>query len=214
MIKLYLDVLDQPRRELWVKLSSLAKYKAVLAGGTAIALQIRHRRSVDFDLFLPAKIPASARRNAYQIMGALSHPVADDEHQLTLVSVAGLRLTLVSHPYPPLHKLVGTECLPLFALADLASNKAYTIGRRGTWRDYVDIYFLLHREVASLAEVIQEAVVRFGNEFNPRLFLQQLTYTHDLGDFEIDFLGEEVTSQQMADFFEQQARKYVEKKLG
>ncbi len=213
MTKLYLDVLDEPRQKLWERLYTLSKYGAVLAGGTAIAMQIRHRLSEDFDLFLKGSIPAASRREAYKIMGTMSHPGIDDGHQLTLLSLAGLKLTLVSHPYPPLHKLVKTDSLSIFSLPDLASNKAYTIGRRGTWRDYVDLYFLLKEKIISLEQVIFEAQIRFKPEFDAKLFLQQLVYVEDLGKMDISFLRDRVSSEQIVKFMLEEARRYTKTRL-
>lgn len=209
MTKLYLDILDEPRQKLWDRLYTLSKYGAVLAGGTAIALQIRHRVSEDFDLFLKGSISAASRAEAYKIMGALSRPGIDDGHQLTLLSLAGLKLTLVSHPYPPLHKLIKTDSTPIFSLSDLATNKAHTIGRRGTWRDYVDLYFLLKEKIISLEQVITESQTRFKPEFDPKLFLQQLVYVEDLGKMDISFLRDEVSSEQIVRFMLDEARRYT-----
>uniref|UniRef100_E6PQQ3 Protein containing DUF1814 n=1 Tax=mine drainage metagenome TaxID=410659 RepID=E6PQQ3_9ZZZZ len=44
-----LDILPPARRELWPQLKPLVKLGLVLYGGTAIALRIGHRHSVDFD---------------------------------------------------------------------------------------------------------------------------------------------------------------------
>lgn len=208
MIKLFLDVLDKPRQELWSKLGVLSRNGGVLAGGTAIALQIKHRISEDFDIFVPDEIPRAARQKAYQIMGSLERVPIDDSHQLTLLSRTGLKLTLVSHPYPPLHKLVKTENLPLFDLRDLASNKAYTIGRRGTWRDYIDLYFLLRDKVVTLSQLIKDAKQRFGPEFDPRRFLNQLTFTRDLGDFNIEFVRDPATPIKISQFLIRQVKEF------
>ena len=51
MTKLYLDVLDEPRRKVFERLSVFTRLGGVLAGGTAMALQLNHRRSDDFDIF-------------------------------------------------------------------------------------------------------------------------------------------------------------------
>ncbi len=50
MTKLFLDVLDKPRREILTKLGVFGD-SAVLGGGTALALQIGHRKSFDFDFY-------------------------------------------------------------------------------------------------------------------------------------------------------------------
>lgn len=193
MTKLFLDALDNPRRKLWEKLGKLSVNNCVLAGGTAIAMQIGHRISEDFDIFVPGIISRATQKKAYELMDLVERTPIDDSHQLTILSRAGLKLTVVSHPYPPIYKLIKTDSLALFDLRDLASNKAYTIGRRGTWRDYVDLYFLLKDEVVILDQTMKDAKLRFKAEFDPRRFLDQLTYTQDLGDFNIQFMRDAVT---------------------
>lgn len=213
MTKLRFDVLDKNRLEFWEKLGTLSHYGCVLGGGTAIALQIGHRVSLDFDVFLKKEISSDLRKKLFSI---LDRPVVvelDTSEQLTLVSNNGIKVTLLYYPFPALHPPVKTDSLPLFNLRDLASSKAYTIGRRGTWRDYVDMYFLLKKKYVSLNSVVHEAEQRFGDESNPKLFLQQLTYTQDLGEFGIDFVREKVTPYQIVNFFEKSANKYLQNEV-
>lgn len=214
MTKLYLDWLDSTRRQLWEKLDAFSQYKGVLAGGTAIAMQLGHRVSVDFDIFLPGDIPPAARRKILEVVGSIGKVPIDDQHQLTVISHSGLKLTLVSYPYPPLYPLVKTDSLPLFHLSDLASNKAYTIGRRGIWRDYVDLYFLLHEKIVSLEQIIDESQRRFSYEFFTKRFLEQLIYTADLGCMEVDFLRNKATPDEIVKLFEGEVKKYAKAKLG
>ena len=213
MTKLYLDWLDNSRRQLWEKLDIFSPYKGVLAGGTAVAMQLGHRISDDFDIFLPVNIPPAARQKALTVIEGLDKVPIDDEHQLTLISHSGLKLTLVSYPYLPLYPLVETDSLPLFRLADLASNKAYTVGRRGVWRDYIDLYFLLHEKTVSLEQIINESLKRFGHEFFPKRFLEQLIYTAGLGEMEIDFLRDKIGPNEMVNFFENEVKIYIKSHL-
>lgn len=209
MTKLFLDVLDNPRRKLWEKLGELSVNNCVLAGGTAIAMQIGHRISEDFDIFVPGIISRATRKKAYELIDLVERTPIDDSHQLTILSRAGLKLTVVSHSYPPIYKLIKTDSLALFDLRDLASNKAYTIGRRGTWRDYVDLYFLLKDEVVILDQTMKEAKLRFKAEFDPRRFLDQLTYTQDLGDFNIQFVRDPATPAEVSRFLASRVKNSV-----
>lgn len=209
MTKLFLDVLDSPQQKLWERLGVLSKNSCVLAGGTAIALQIGHRISEDFDLFVPEIVSRVTRKKAYELMEGIERVPINDNHQLTILSRTGLKLTVVSHPYPPLHKLIKTDSLSLFDLRDLASNKANTIGRRGTWRDYVDLYFLLKEGIVTLDQMMKEAKLRFKEEFDHRRFLSQLTYTKDLGDFNVQFIRNSATPKQITDFLDNQVEEFL-----
>jgi hypothetical protein len=70
--------------------------------------------------------------------------------------------------------------------------KAYALGRRSKWKDYVDLYFLLRDHVA-LPELIHRAKALFKGAFNAKLFLEQLCYFDDVDMTEqVDFTDEAV----------------------
>lgn len=77
----------------------------------------------------------------------------------------------------------------------------------------MDIYFLLKENHVSLEQVIAEAELRFRQEFNPKLFLQQLVYIEDLGKMEISFLRDRVDPQEIVEFMLDLARKYTKTHL-
>ena len=198
MTKLFLDVLDSPQQVLWQRLKALSVNSCVLAGGTAIAMQIGHRISEDFDLFIPGIISRTTRKKALELMEGIDRVPLDDTHQLTILSRTGLKLTVVSHPHIPIYKLVKTD-----------SNKAFTIGQRGKWRDYVDLYFLLKEKIITLDQLLNESKKRFKVEFDPRRFLDQLTFTNDLGDFNIEFIRDGTTPANISQFMAKQVKEYL-----
>lgn len=65
------------------------------------------------------------------------------------------------------------------SLLTLAAMKAYTLGRRAKWKDYVDLYFLMH-DICSLSEICRHARFLFSGAFNSRIFLEQLIYFDDV----------------------------------
>jgi len=89
---------------------------------------------------------------------------------------------------------------------EIAATKAYTIGRRGAFKDYVDLYFVIAEKHATLAGIIADAEHKFGADFNSRLFLEQLVYLADLDDAEVQFLKPAVTTQAVQTFFEERVR--------
>jgi len=64
-------------------------------------------------------------------------------------------------------------------LLHLASMKAYALGRRAKWKDYVDLYFIF-RDHFSLDEVMYKTDELFAPLFSPKLFRQQLCYFNDI----------------------------------
>lgn len=77
---------------------------------------------------------------------------------------------------------IPTDSVSLFDFRDIASDNALTLGRRNAWRDYLDVYTLLHGKYLTLSSLITDAEKRFGNEFSSKLFLQHLSYTEDIHD--------------------------------
>ena len=64
-------------------------------------------------------------------------------------------------------------------LLTLASMKAFALGGRSEWKDYVDLYFIL-RDHYQISDIIKEARKNFGSEFNEKLFRSQLSYFKDI----------------------------------
>ena len=94
-----------------------------------------------------------------------------------------------------------TQSIKLFSLSDLASNKAYVTGRRGEWKDYVDLYFLLKKAGLHLDSVINETKQRFGGNFDEKLFWGQLIYWDDLKDFKVEYIGKPVAKEIIQKYF-------------
>ena len=149
-----------------------------LVGGTAIALHIGHRRSVDFDLFKMSAI--NHKKNLDKIVAAgFDHQVTRRvEEQMNLL-VGGVKVTFFQYPFPVVPEDDFKSIFRLPSLISLAAMKAYALGRRSKWKDYVDLYFLLTKHFA-LAEVADKATELFGELFSEKLFRAQLSYFDDI----------------------------------
>lgn len=149
-----------------------------LVGGTAIALHIGHRESIDFDLFTNKEFLNSTIRSKIRNDGKeIKHVFFDKKDEYTVL-VDNVKLTFLFYPFP----LSFSEKFDFIKLPDLltlASMKAYTLGRRNKWKDYVDLYFIL-RKYHSLKEINNRAEEIFGNEFNEKIFKTQLSYFKDI----------------------------------
>ena len=177
-----------------------------MADGTALALQIGHRLSVDFDLFSPDPIEGTLLARAERVFAPEPlRPLVDNADQLTFL-VRGVKVTLLHYPFPLLEPLVSLDGLSVLAVREIGATKAYTIGRRGTYKDYVDFYFILVEGKATLAEIIAMAERKFGTAFNSRLFAEQLLFLDDVRDYQIDYLKTRVTPDDLVAFFRNQIR--------
>ena len=208
MLPPYLDQLGFERQEVFKKLKRFSK-NFTLAGGTAIMLQIGHRMSFDFDCFGRQKLSETLPRKVRDVFGKFIYLKLRTSEQITFHTEKGVEITFVYHPYKPLREPIETDSITLFHLDDLAANKAYTIGRRGVWRDYVDLFFLLKWKLYDLQAIIALAEKKFTVEFSEKLFLAQLTYFDDIVVMDTDFLKESYTPSEIQRFLEKEVRDYL-----
>ena len=149
-----------------------------LVGGTAIALHIGHRRSVDFDMFKPTML--NHKRNLDRIVAAgFDYQVTRRVEEQMNVIVNGVKLAFFQYPFPVVPEYRFRDVFRMPSLISLAAMKAYALGRRSKWKDYVDLYFLLTMHF-SLPEVVVKSVELFGELFSEKLFRAQLSYFADV----------------------------------
>jgi len=115
-----------------------------LGGGTAVAIQLGHRRSVDLDWFTPGKIsdPLSLARDLQE--AGIPFNVTDVDKGTLHGTVRGVRLSFLEYGYPHLFPPVDWPeyQIRLATLEDLACMKLSAIGGRGAKKDFIDIYAL------------------------------------------------------------------------
>jgi len=154
------------------------KKEFFLVGGTAIALHIGHRRSIDFDLF---KFSPIKPKSILQKISDFKYPYAVTRRvteQLN-VTINDVKFTFYQYPF----KISATEKLDdimrMPTLLDLAAMKAYALGRRSKWKDYVDLYFIL-KESFPIKQISERTNDLFGQLFSEKLFRAQLSYFDDI----------------------------------
>ncbi len=132
-----------------------------LAGGTAIAFHLDHRRSVDLDLFGPGRASFAPFQRLAAKDPAHVQVVRVGEATLQL-EVGGVPTDVVRYPYPLLERpVVGPSGFRTAGLLDLATNKLAAIARRGLRRDFWDLYEIARAGV-TLDRACEAYVARFG----------------------------------------------------
>lgn len=178
-----------------------------LAGGTALALQMGHRISVDFDFFSEKEIPKNLLSKVEKIFSGKKIAIEiNNPEELTAV-VDGVKITFVKYPFIFPDNLIEFGGIKVLNIKNIAAAKAYSIGRRGVLKDYVDLYYVISEKCASLEEIIGLSEKIFSDAFNSRLFLEQLIYLEDIEDAEIMFLKESVEKNMIKSFFEEEIKK-------
>lgn len=159
----------------------------ILVGGTAIALHLGHRQSIDFDLFTTKDFNSKKIKNIILKSRKIDRTFIRENDEFTLM-VNKVKITFYNfeHHIPALLTLDKTIKLP--DLLTLAAMKAFALGYRGKWKDYVDLYFIIkdHYPVEMISAKAKEL---FKGEFNQRIFREQLSYFNDINYREqVEFL--------------------------
>ncbi|OGK30097.1 hypothetical protein A3I56_03215 [Candidatus Roizmanbacteria bacterium RIFCSPLOWO2_02_FULL_43_10] len=191
ILKLHHEILDKDRKKI---LQDLLPFFSdfILAGGTGLALQIKHRKSFDFDLFSHHEIQMQF---AQKVKKALDiHQVSENStDELTVFTERDIKISFLYYPFGEKFIVNQSEGIRLYSPESIAVQKAYTIGRRGAYRDYFDIYTLLSNNIITLNDLLKKAQNIYGSLFNDRLFLEQLTYFDDFHNFDIIPVSEDNT---------------------
>ena len=174
-----------------------------LAGGTALALLLGHRRSVDFDLassnpISPFDLERLLIRLEFNIQSVFT--ATSDEFSVLL---NGIRVTFFNFPFNIQPTLVWQRMrMSLPEMIELGAMKAYALGRRSKWKDYVDLFFLLKFQF-SLNELIEKSREIFSANFNEKLFREQLCYFEDIDFSEtVEYMDDAPDDQEIKAFLE------------
>jgi hypothetical protein len=180
------------------------KKEFYLVGGTAIALYLGHRRSIDFDLF---KFNPLKPKKIIETIAGFDYPytVTRRVTEQLNVTVHDVKFTFFQYPFEINASEKSYDILRLPSLLDLAAMKAYALGRRSKWKDYVDLYFLL-KEHYSVSQISDRCSEIFGQLFSEKLFRAQISYFEDIDFSEpVEFLGEPVSENAIKAFLTEKA---------
>lgn len=177
-----LDVLPPAQLRLWSELSSVPE-DFVLYGGTALALHLGHRTSVDFDFFsrrsldidsLQAGIPFLAEARVLQREKNTLTAIVD-RGEPVMVSFFGVpKLAILTPPH-----VVEANNMRVASMIDLAGTKASVVQVRAEAKDYLDIDALMRLGNISLPTALSAAQMIYGPSFNPEITLKALSYFDD-----------------------------------
>jgi len=149
-----------------------------LVGGTSLALQIGHRKSIDLDLF------GQFNLDEYQFVTILKQFASlkqlNQTANIKTFLLNHIKVDFVNYPYQWLEPNLMINGIRLATIKDIAAMKLAAITGRGTKKDFIDIYFLL--DYYTLAEMFKFYQKKFpdGSEF---MVIKSLMY---FGDAEKD----------------------------
>lgn len=141
---MFLYLLDKPENLLLTKILAAPPVPdAYLAGGTALALMLGHRESIDFDWFSPTMFDTEEVAKSLAEIGQLR--IAETKRGTFHGFVDGIQVTWLYYPNPLLDELITVSAVPglrLASLTDIAVMKWAALSSRGSRKDFIDLYFI------------------------------------------------------------------------
>src|SRR3989338_5223696 len=202
---MFLKALKSEQQKIFERLKHFQEF--YLAGGTALALQIGHRISVDFDFFSEKEISPGLLDKLIKIFKDFKVEAVINHSEQLSVNVNKIKIDFVKYNFPPLMDLPEFWGIKFLSIPEIAAAKAYTIGRRITFKDYIDLYFILRGKFVFLQNLIAICKKKYKDEFNERLFLEQLISLEEAEETPIEFLRKPITKRTMAEFFKKEIKK-------
>jgi hypothetical protein len=176
---IYPQILSPEQEKLTSFISQYAD-KFCLVWGTAIALQLWHRQSVDFDLFLPNSeyLPQKYLTQKWKQMHFSCIKWHEDDHQQHYI-VNWVKLTFFAYTYDiPQALIVDRWIVPMPNLLHLSAMKIHALSNRSKWKDYVDLAFLIRElDIYRIATYTKEF---FGGDISLKVLCSQLSYFEDI----------------------------------
>jgi len=181
------DILSPPQKKLWPLLAPLKDLGYCLYGGTALALRIGHRRSMDFDFFTERTLDRKALEKALLWFGDATVLQAEPDTHVLLASVprsrrevkisffGGLRIGRVGTP-----DLSDDGAILVASVRDLLATKLKALFDRVEPKDYLDVAEILSHG-GDLLQGLSDAGALFGKTFSPAECLRILCWFGDPG---------------------------------
>ena len=171
------EILTKEQSELLPMIKSFSKNFG-LVGGTAIALHIGHRHSIDFDLFTDKSFDNAVIKRKISKQAKIDKLLYTTTDQFNLI-VNNVKMTFFKYDFKIDYSQKLDDIIKTPDLLTLSAMKAYALGMRAKWKDYVDLYFII-KEHYSIDKITKKAKQIFGKEFNERMFRTQLSYFDDV----------------------------------
>ena len=179
-----------------IKTSGITK-DFYLAGGTALALQIGHRQSIDLDWFNKAVFSVPELKKDLSSLGKLE-VISEDKETLNGL-LDGIKISFFRYDYKQIFPLIGFNGLKIADERDIAAMKLDAISSRGSAKDFIDIYFLLQKY--SLRELIGFFESKYSEiQYNKMHILKSLSYFEDADNEPMPIMLKQIDWNDVKDF--------------
>ena len=175
---MHIEILTDIQRTVLTDLSpALADTDFYMAGGTALALQIGHRPSVDFDWFISR---LGEPENLFKRLNrfGIDYLVQSVDVETVYLDIKSVQASFIGYDYPMLQPaLISPENIKLAGTDDIACMKLSAIASRGSRKDFIDLHFMI-KAFRSLDEYLRLYMTKFRNRDIGHV-LRSLVYFQD-----------------------------------
>ena len=180
-----LDILPTPQRLLWGELADVP-LDFTLYGGTAVALHLGHRNSIDFDFFGTKALNTTALYAEIPFLHD-AKIIQQEKNTLTCLVDRSGPVKVSFFGLPNIHSIAAPQVAPdnqlkVASLIDLAGMKAAVVQQRPEAKDYIDLDAIMSAGIG-LPTALAAAKFIYGPNFNPQITLKALSYFDD-GDLQ------------------------------
>jgi len=174
------EILPQAQRDLWAELGPIKDFGFVLYGGTAVALQLGHRSSVDFDFFNHSTFDRQRLKEALPFFrdGEL---IQDHHNTLEVITRGGVKVSFfggITFGRIGTPRLTADGVMAVASLEDIMATKLKVMHERSESKDYRDIAAMIRAGV-SLETGLAAADKMYAPDFAPQIALKALVYFED-----------------------------------
>lgn len=182
MPDLHFEIFPPAQDRLWHTLGehaeTLHQWGYYLAGGSALALQVGHRQSIDFDFFSRQEgIGAASQNWLEQFSGTI---IRDADKHTVHAEVQGVKVSLLGgYHYATIEEPIDADGLHLASILDIGLMKFLSITHRAALRDYIDLAVII-RDHIPLSMLCKKSREKYGDSFNIMAPLRALVSFADL----------------------------------
>ena len=203
-----LDVLPENQLKLFSTMAGLDWISDFyLAGGTALALQLGHRQSIDFDFFNSASLNREMIKKNLGDLGTME--LFSEDKDTVNAGIDGIRISFFTLGIPMLNEPIKYKNIAIASLLDIALMKLAAISGRGSKKDFIDLYFLL--TYFDLSDLLKKFHMKFGKEStNIYHLLKSLVYFDDAEDQPSPVMIKQISWAEVKQHIDDQVKDYPE----
>lgn len=186
------------------------KEEFYLAGGTALAIQIGHRESIDFDFFSPHSFDTEVMiKRLSTLFGEKSFIVTQVEKDtLSIVLHQEIKISFMTYEYKLINPLITMDYMNIASVPDIACMKLSAIMQRSALKDYVDLYEIM--KIYPLEQLLLFTKKKYPT-IDSTVILKSLSYLEDIIDEPLIYQVGQTKPQldTLKLFFQEEVKKYM-----